>query len=128
MRGFSAVLLAAFLGAACSSDGGSRCEETCSYAMDGECDDGGPGSLYSGCEFGTDCTDCGPRRVGVSPEPSCSEAGSACASRDECCSSVCAAETETCLATCQLDSECSSGCCRPLEAGGGACYPAEFCN
>ena len=28
---------------------------------DGECDDGGPGAAYAGCELGTDCTDCGPR-------------------------------------------------------------------
>jgi len=37
------------------------CTDTCTYAADGECDDGGPGSLYSVCELGTDCTDCGPR-------------------------------------------------------------------
>lgn len=28
---------------------------------DGVCDDGGPGSSYSACAFGTDCTDCGGR-------------------------------------------------------------------
>jgi bacterioferritin-associated ferredoxin len=37
------------------------CLDTCPYAFDGECDDGGPGSLYSVCGFGTDCGDCGPR-------------------------------------------------------------------
>ena len=26
---------------------------------DGECDDGGPGSDYDACDYGTDCTDCG---------------------------------------------------------------------
>ncbi len=41
--------------------GGGGCTDTCTYAADGECDDGGPGSSYSVCELGTDCTDCGPR-------------------------------------------------------------------
>ena len=39
------------------------CPNTClgagpEYANDGECDDGGPGSAYSVCAFGTDCNDC----------------------------------------------------------------------
>lgn len=43
------------------------CEDSCSYSYgrssidayrDGECDDGGPGSEYSYCDPGTDCTDC----------------------------------------------------------------------
>ena len=44
------------------------CEEDCKYyssdyASNGECNDGGPGSEYhpSDCDFGFDCTDCGPR-------------------------------------------------------------------
>lgn len=37
------------------------CSDTCQYAKDGACDDGGPGSDYSGCSLGTDCTDCGDR-------------------------------------------------------------------
>jgi hypothetical protein len=37
------------------------CTDTCSTAYDGLCDDGGPGSLYSVCEYGTDCNDCGAR-------------------------------------------------------------------
>ena len=37
------------------------CSDTCSYAGDEDCDDGGPGSHYSFCAFGSDCTDCGPR-------------------------------------------------------------------
>ena len=35
------------------------CTESCNYASDGDCDDGGPGSEYSSCQLGTDCTDCG---------------------------------------------------------------------
>jgi len=32
-----------------------------SRAADGKCDDGGPNSISSICNPGTDCTDCGPR-------------------------------------------------------------------
>lgn len=44
-------------------DGGGAdvCEETCQWSRDGECDDGGPDSLFDGCAYGSDCTDCGPR-------------------------------------------------------------------
>ena len=37
------------------------CTNTCEYAHDGECDDGGANSLYDLCALGTDCSDCGPR-------------------------------------------------------------------
>jgi hypothetical protein len=37
------------------------CTNTCWFAFDGDCDDGGPGSDFSLCELGTDCFDCGPR-------------------------------------------------------------------
>ncbi|MFT6396400.1 MAG: hypothetical protein ACJAYU_001143 [Bradymonadia bacterium] len=40
---------------------GSICTNTCGTPNDGECDDGGPGSLYSICSYGTDCNDCGTR-------------------------------------------------------------------
>lgn len=46
-------------GGAASSGGG--CSNTCSSSGDGECDDGGPGSLYAVCGLGTDCDDCGAR-------------------------------------------------------------------
>ena len=39
----------------------ATCLNTCSYASDGDCDDGGPGAAYSSCGGGTDCADCGPR-------------------------------------------------------------------
>lgn len=35
------------------------CLDTCQFAFDGECDDGGPGAVTAVCEFGTDCFDCG---------------------------------------------------------------------
>ena len=37
------------------------CDNTCGYAYDGDCDDGQPGSDYSICACGTDCSDCGSR-------------------------------------------------------------------
>ena len=44
-----------------STENEIMCENTCEYANDGECDDGGPNSLFSICELGTDCGDCGQR-------------------------------------------------------------------
>ena len=45
-----------------SSSGGSQlCNNTCRYAHDGACDDGGTGSQTSLCTLGSDCADCGPR-------------------------------------------------------------------
>lgn len=38
-----------------------KCIDTCYWAKDGACDDGGPGSDYSLCELGSDCADCGAR-------------------------------------------------------------------
>lgn len=45
--------------------GTTLCTETCSFANDGACDDGGPGAEFSLCELGTDCTDCGSRTSGA---------------------------------------------------------------
>jgi hypothetical protein len=39
------------------------CSNTCQYANDGECDDGGQGSVTSLCPCGTDCADCGQRNA-----------------------------------------------------------------
>ena len=53
------------------------CLNTCpgnpSYAIDGDCDDGGPGHEYDSCDIndgdglGTDCDDCGPRTIDPPP-------------------------------------------------------------
>ena len=37
------------------------CIDSCRYATDGDCDDGGPGAEYYHCSLGFDCTDCGSR-------------------------------------------------------------------
>ncbi len=48
--------------------GAAGCSDTCWWAGDGFCDDGGPGSEYAACDYGTDCTDCGARD-GSAPAP-----------------------------------------------------------
>ena len=40
------------------------CTDTCTYAHDGACDDGGPNAEYDVCDLGSDCSDCGPRLDG----------------------------------------------------------------
>ena len=44
-----------------ASTASAQCTNTCDTAYDSECDDGGPGSMYSICALGTDCAECGPR-------------------------------------------------------------------
>jgi len=39
------------------------CEDTCVFANDGECDDGGSNSKSNFCEYGTDCSDCDVRSL-----------------------------------------------------------------
>lgn len=52
------------------------CLDTCDWARDGECDDGGPGAMYSGCGLGTDCYDCGPsNRSKLSSGGTCADPG-----------------------------------------------------
>lgn len=37
------------------------CANTCEYAGDADCDDGGPASDFAVCAYGSDCADCGTR-------------------------------------------------------------------
>ena len=53
------------------------------YFEDGHCDDGGEGSDYAACPFGTDCTDCGGRNL-VDCEYECNDAGTAENAAAEC--------------------------------------------
>lgn len=56
------MALAFTFGAQAQEDDGSvLCDDTCPSANDGECDDGGAGSVFALCPLGTDCGDCGPR-------------------------------------------------------------------
>ena len=43
------------------------CDNTCNFAGDGQCDDGGLGSAHPFCQLGTDCDDCGVRTVARLP-------------------------------------------------------------
>ncbi len=51
------------------------CQNTCPFADDGECDDGGPGALFAECTLGTDCGDCGPRSRGAGGDAGASDVG-----------------------------------------------------
>ena len=50
---------------ASTPDTTSCCTDTCTFASDGACDDGGSGAQYSVCTTpGSDCSDCGSRCTG----------------------------------------------------------------
>ena len=42
----------------------SVCTDSCGHESDGECDDGGPGSVYDECKYGRNYTDCVTRFTG----------------------------------------------------------------
>ena len=44
-----------------------RCDDSCRYGNDGDCDDGGPGAEFTNCATGTDCTDCS---IAIPDQPS----------------------------------------------------------
>ena len=46
-----------------------RCTNTCPWAENGVCDDGGHGAGTAACELGTDCTDCTSRLLPREPPP-----------------------------------------------------------
>ena len=48
---------------------GGMCTDTCRFASDADCDDGGPGAEFSMCPYGTDCIDCGAREASPPPAP-----------------------------------------------------------
>eukprot|EP00900_Chrysochromulina_parva_P011793 jgi/Chrpa1/20614/Chrysochromulina_OHIO_Genome00026547-RA len=67
-RGLLLAIVAVTVSAQSSPPPPILCSETCNFASDVDCDDGGPGSDFNACTYGTDCTDCGPR-VPRSPPP-----------------------------------------------------------
>jgi hypothetical protein len=64
-KGDSATLRAEWgRNGACVQPTSGACSDDCEFALDDYCDDGGPDvadPLFSLCDLGTDCTDCGPR-------------------------------------------------------------------
>ena len=100
------------------------CTNTCRYANDGQCDDGGPESSNSLCEYGTDCQDCGSR---------CVLTGNTCESSSACCSNICltlqsSEPISLCSDPCTSNSGCASGCCAMLTNGQRACAPPQYCE
>jgi len=68
------------------------CSDTCYFAYDSDCDDGGPGAEYISCTLGSDCSDCGIRipNEGMNCWYPCSQSGgqpcaSFCGSEGACC-------------------------------------------
>ena len=51
--------------------GGYVCDNTCTDASDSFCDDGGSGSEYSICSYGTDCDDCSQLCLQPVPSSTC---------------------------------------------------------
>jgi hypothetical protein len=87
-----------------SVSGQCSCDDTCIYAFDGECDDGGTDSDTSICSVGTDCYDCGMRCGSSSSSRSsssssssssgtCSTSGSSSSDDSALCSGFAAAQT-----------------------------------
>lgn len=99
--------------------GGGGADETCSnsceYAHDGECDDGGPDSAFDVCAVGTDCGDCGPR-TGNGGDDSCEPA---CGGR-ECGPDGCGGSCGQCTnGSCDVSGNCVPG------GGGDECDPSS---
>ena len=57
----------------------SLCGESCWYANDNECDDGGLGFEFTACPLGSDCTDCGIRTYVAPPPPAITSLVNLCA-------------------------------------------------
>jgi hypothetical protein len=98
------------------------CSDRCRYADDGMCDDGGPGSEYSLCAFGTDCADCGARDPADAPLPPAPLCGDECeyASDGECDDGGPGSD----YSLCPLGTDCAD--CGPREADGpGDPYDGE---
>jgi hypothetical protein len=87
---------------------GTLCTETCEYTNDGACDDGGPDSMFSVCDFGTDCIDCGPRDPSMCT-PDCD--GATCG--PDGCGGMCG--------TCGAMEMCVAGTCESCECMPGQC-------
>jgi hypothetical protein len=87
----------------------SLCTNTCEFANDGECDDGGPGAEWEECDIGSDCGDCGSRSLAPDSTP----VGDSCTADSQCTAiaegycpeaGICTRECET-----HTDCGCPSG-------------------
>jgi hypothetical protein len=118
-------------------DADEVCEDTCENFDQGDYAGGycavGNGSADDGAnddgnDDGNDDSDDGA--------DACMPAGDACQTNGDCCGFSNGTSTCTwfedglmvCADYCVLGADCSSGCCVPLEDGGGVCGPASFCG
>lgn len=107
------------------TDGGGEgvgCTNTCEFANDGTCDDGGTGSSFDICLLGTDCADCGARDVSVCSD-TCSDPG------DGICDD---GGPGASFAICELGTDCTdcgprSGTQLPGEVTGACCLEDGTC-
>ncbi len=108
---------------------GTLCDDSCTFASDMECDDGGPDSMTSVCAFGTDCSDCGPRDP-ADCMPRCDMRNCG----DDGCGGTCGECTgaETCMAgTCGVCTpDCADAMCGDDGCGGscGECGSGAVCD
>ena len=112
-------------GGFCTSVRPPGCDNSCTLAFDGLCDDGGPDSFSDICALGTDCVDCGPRGATDGGAP---DAFGACCETDGSCTLVtqtaCASAGGTYNAT---STTCSPNPC-PQPAPTGACCVSGVCS
>ncbi len=113
--------------------GGTVCSEECEFTGDGECDDGGEGSVTSICALGTDCLDCGPRTGGecvpscggnICGGDGCGGSCGMCGMGERCVGGDCESSAE-----CSSDAECDSGerCSMGSCVTSGECFE-PFCE
>ncbi|MBI5494984.1 MAG: hypothetical protein HY904_08135 [Deltaproteobacteria bacterium] len=132
----------------CTGGTTTLCAETCRFAGDNECDDGGAGSVTALCDLGSDCHDCGARTVGSSSGGSSSSSssgapaamGQPCTANGQCADGTCLTELRDgwpggyCTKSCQDQTTCGStgfcsgdlGVCLRRCTGSGDCrsdYP-----
>jgi len=78
------------LSSSSTSSARPHCRNTCEYASDGACDDGGPGSEFAACGVGSDCSDCGSSSSSTTTSTSASSAASfATTASSSACSNSC---------------------------------------
>jgi hypothetical protein len=104
---------------------GGYCRETAQCIDDLVCLDFACVDVAAGRDSG-DTTGV-PEDTGSPNDGDCLAVGETCSTGAVCCSSICLIGDQICARPCDEDEDCTSGCCVPLVAGGGACGPASAC-
>jgi hypothetical protein len=110
------------------SSGGDLCTNTCEFANDGECDDGGPGADFDDCAYGSDCRDCGPRppQGGTCTCDVTSGCDQGCVCDPDCGGQALGADCSCGGADVCSDTNCASGTCLWLD--GSEAYCSQQCG